>query len=800
VPVRDTGAAAHGIAIPVARRYAFAVLCAALASLVLAPLRSTLHSGFSPPLLLAIAASAVVGGIGPGLFTALLTMLVANAWFYPPFGDFANESTQDLVRQLLFLMSAVPLALLGGAVRSARIRAEEERATLQEQEARLRASDERYRAFLEQTAEGIWRFELEQPADTARPDDEQIDHFYAHAYLAECNDATARMYGVASATELVGARLGDFLPRDDPHNVAYLQAFIQSGYRLLDAESHEVDRNGATRYFLNNLIGIVEDGQVRRAWGSQRDITERKRAEEALRGSEERYRASETRLRRVLESDMMGIAFWDGGRVTEANDAFLDLLGYDRADLAAGAISHGHLTPPEYVAADRHATDEVMSRGACTPYEKEFFRKDRSRVPVLVGGATLGGDQHDAVFFVLDLTERRRTEEQLQAAQRLETVGRLAGGIAHETNNQMSVVLGAAHFVLRRDDLPAAARQDVMQIQKAAEHTAAITRQLLAFSRRQMLQPQPLNLNAEIQTLEPVLRRTLGAPISLALRLAPGLGAVRVDPGQLSQVLLNLILNARDAMPDGGTVTIGTASTVLGDAPSGDAGAAPAASGESILPGPYATLTVSDTGYGMDHETVSRAFEPFFTTKPVGEGTGLGLSTVHGIVRQSSGYIRVDSAPGRGTTFTIYLPHVAADDPAAQTSASPAPPSGGAGTILVVDDEPEVRAMIARTLRDEGYCVLEVETGDEALAIAARRDAPLDLIITDVVMPGIDGGELAKRLTPLRPNVAVLFTSGHPDDVMRQRGLLGPGRSFLQKPYTPHVLAARVRHLLGSTS
>jgi two-component system cell cycle sensor histidine kinase/response regulator CckA len=889
------------------RRYSLAAITTGLAILVLLPLRSMLFMGYEPPLLLAVAISALLGGVGPGLLAVLLTAIAAELWLVAPFGGVVPE----LVRQVLYLACGVPLALLGGATRRARAWAQLEDIALRESEARLRASDERYRAFLKQTAEAIWRYELERPLDVTRPEDEQIDHLYAYAYLAECNEATGRMRGLTDWQAIVGARLGEHLPRTDSQNVMHLRAFIRSGYRLLEAESQERDRTGTTRYFLANLLGIVEDGALRRVWGSQRNITKRKEAEQALRQSEERYRAlvdaasqvvwswdprtktgdlaaahrwweditgqsreeqtngglgwlevlhpddreriraawdamlqgsryhveyrvrgrdgdyrhiwtrmvpirdadgnirelvgmslettakhraeaalraSEARLRRVLESDMIGIGFWNGERVTEANDALLRLLGYERAEVEAGLLDYRSLSPP-HGDADRPGITELMARRSAGPYETELVRKDGSRVSVLVGGAMIEGDAEGLVFFVLDLTERRRAEEQLRAAQRLETVGRLAGGIAHETNNQMSIVLGATHFLLQHEDLPPDVREDVDQIRKAAEHTGNITRQLLAFSRRQILQPQQLDVNYELRSLEPVIRRTLGAQIELAMHLAPELGLVRVDPGQLSQVVLNLVLNARDAMPDRGTLTIATTKVTLGTG-------ATSALGESIPPGTYVVLSVSDTGVGIDRETLSRIFEPFFTTKPIGAGTGLGLSTVHGIVRQSSGYVAVESAPGRGTTFRVFLRHAAPEPKPRRSPTLDAAPRGSA-TILMVDDQPQVLAMLARALRKEGYTVLEATTAADALSAASSTDLKLDLLVTDLVMPQISGNELAGQIARLRPDLPVLYTSGHADEEMRQRGLLDVAQPFLQKPYSPEVLIERIRYLLA---
>jgi two-component system, cell cycle sensor histidine kinase and response regulator CckA len=549
----------------------------------------------------------------------------------------------------------------------------------------LRQSEERYRAFIEQTAEGVWRFELEKPVPVHLPEDEQIDRFYQDAYLAECNDVVARMYGFEKASQLIGTRLGDMMPRSDPQNLEYLRAFIRSGYRLTDAESHEYDREGNERFFLNNLIGITADGQILRAWGSQRDITVSRQAEAAI-------QASEARFRSVFESGMIGIAFWNGAKMTDANDTLLTMLGYTRQDLADGLLSHGRLTPPGFEELDRRAREETRIRGSCTPYEKEFYRKDGSRIPVLVGGARLADDMSDAVFFVLDLTERRRAEDRLRQAERIEVVGQLAGGMAHEANNQMSVVLGATSFILARSDVPEPVRQDVEYIRQAAERTASITRQLLAFSRRQILQPQVVDLNAVVRHLEPILRRTLTEQQSLRLQLPAGVASVRADPAQLDQVLLNLTINARDAMPDGGSLTIETRDLVLTDK------YIDMRPGINILPGPYTALIVADTGLGMDAETKKHLFEPFFTTKSVGKGSGLGLAMVFGIVKQSGGYIWAYSEPGLGTTFKLYFPSIEAVAREAAASAQEDSVANAGGTILLVEDDPRVRSMARRAL------------------------------------------------------------------------------------------------------
>jgi signal transduction histidine kinase len=536
-----------------------------------------------------------------------------------------------------------------GLLALARVRREAEMA--------VRESEERYRAFIELASDAVWRIELDRPVAISLPVDEQIDRFYRDARLAECNDAMARMYGYDAASDLVGARLGDLLPREDPANVEYLRAFVTSQYRLTDAESNEVDRDGRPRYFVNNLFGVVQDGLLVRAWGSQRDVT-----------------------------------------------------------------------------------------------------------------------------------ERRQTLDRLQQAQRMESVGKLAGGIAHEVNNMMSVVLGCSEFLLRRQDLSPSAREDVMQVREAAERSAAITAQLLAFSRRQMLQPVPLDLNAVVQDLQPVLRRSLGEDIRLELCLGT-LAPILADRGQLQQVLLNLALNARDAMPAGGRVVIETRIVELGQA---DADAHPEI---RIRRGAYAFLSVSDSGEGMSAETAAHAFEPFFTTKGVGKGTGLGLSTVYGIVKQSDGYVWVDSEPGRGATFRIYLPITSTPLPPVLPPPEP-PHHGGRETVLVVDDEDLVRAMAVRALREEGYDVLDAGGGQAALEVLQQTGQRVRVVVTDVAMAGVDGRELGRRLLESRPELPVLYMSGFPADEIIRRGLLQEQQAFIQKPFAPTALAAAVRALL----
>ncbi len=499
---------------------------------------------------------------------------------------------------------------------------------------------------------------------------------------------------------------------------------------------------------------------------------------------------SEARFRSVIESGMLGIGFWDGEQVTECNDELLALLGYDRDDLRAGRLRHGALTPREYEAADARAYAECLERGTCRPYEKEFFRKDGSRVPVLAGGSLLGGTRNTGVFFVLDLTERRRAEAQVQASQRMDAVGRLAGGVAHEINNALQGVLGFAGFVRRSlpPDDPRA--RDVHEIIKAGSRAAEITHQLLAFSRRQVRQPTVLDVGQVVREFTPMLQQALGPERELALDLPDAPAVVHADRGQLEQVLLNLTLNARDAMPGGGVFTVSVDRVRVG--PSVAAVVQSRDDPWHPPPGDYVRLGTRDAGTGMSAELQERAFEPFFTTKAQGQGTGLGLSVVYGIVRQSGGFITVESAPGAGATFRIHLP--AAQEPVPTAGAPPPPPPGGSETILVVDDEPGVLAVAARTLEEAGYRVLTARDGREALAVV-ERTPEIALVFSDLLMPALGGEALARRLAVLRPDVRVLLISGHPDG-RATAGNSSASGAVLFKPFEPEQLLRIVREAL----
>jgi PAS domain S-box-containing protein len=683
------------------------------------------------------------------------------------------------------------------------------------------------------------------------------------------------------------------------------------------------------------------------------------------RQAEEKLRESDERFRRVVESDMLGIMFWDAtGAIDDANYAYLRMIGYSREDLEAGRLNFSALTPPEYAEVDAAKLEEVAERGVIEPYEKEYVRKDGSRVSILVGAATLQGQRDRGVAFVLDISDRKRAEYALEArerqqaavagfgqralgaedvpallsdaavlvaetldlpfsgvlerksdgsalvlragvgwqassigqvlvpisddkqagftvshgeaaivadfsseqrfarstllrdhgiasgatvvipgpihpygvlgahdrrprqftqdhvhflqaiahiigtaverqrtesafrqAQRLEAVGRLAGGVAHDFNNMLTAITGYGEMVRMNLAAGDPQRDDVEEILKAADRAAGLTRQLLAFSRQQVLQPRLVNLNDIVGGLEKMLRRLIGEDIEFVTLLGPDLGWAKADPGQMEQVILNLCVNARDAMPEGGTLTVETANVELDLMDAREH-----AISEPNEPGSYVMLAVTDTGIGMDADTKARIYEPFFSTKPADKGTGLGLATVYGIVKQSGGEIYVYSEVGQGSTFKVFLPH--ANDMPVENHDNAARPgvAGGTETVLLAEDEESVRKLTQRVLEKAGYTVLVARNGTEAQQISKKHRGRIHLLVTDMVMPLMNGRVLAERLRARRPDMGVLYLSGYTDSTVVRQGLLDGGAHFLQKPFSNDLLARKVREALDTPS
>lgn len=530
----------------------------------------------------------------------------------------------------------------------------------------LREGDERHRAFVAESSEAIWRLELDHPCSTTLSEDEQISHFFRHGYLAECNDVMARVYDVSCADEIVGTRLAALMPALDPKNVEYLSAFIRSGYRLVDAESHRIDQAGNDRYFLHNLAGIIEDGHMVRAWGVQREITEQKLAE----------------------------------------------------------------------------------------------------------------------------TMQAKLEAQLRQAQKMEAIGTLAGGIAHDFNNILGAIIG--YTELATLDLPETqpAQAHLAEVLRAGNRAKELVRQILAFSRHEEHERKPIQLQSVLDEALKLLRATLPSTIEIRRQIDPQAPPILGDPTQIHQVMMNLGTNASHAMNERGGILEVSLATFDVDSDFAQTHA-------DLRAGRYLRLMISDTGLGMDRDTLERVFEPFFTTKPPGAGTGLGLAVVHGVVKRHDGAISVYSEPGKGTTFNLYFPVHEIEIPMAVVE-STSIPRGNGERILFVDDEAPLATLGKSMLERLGYRVTVQTSSLEALATFNAQSDQFDLVITDQTMPSLSGADLARLLLEIRPELPVILATGYSTTINPERAKAIGIRELLLKPNTTQTLGEAIRRALGA--
>jgi two-component system, cell cycle sensor histidine kinase and response regulator CckA len=516
----------------------------------------------------------------------------------------------------------------------------------------------------------------------------------------------------------------------------------------------------------------------------------------AVRERDRKHRAERARVESMLKSlrrcGLLGIYEWRaGGSIVDANTSLLNALGYSRRDLTTGKLTREAVTPPEYWEADRHADEEMASRGRSHLYEKEVIRKDGERLQALVGRALLEGFKDRGIGYAIDISEMKQLkakqaqlEHQLLQSEKLNALGQLAGGIAHDFNNLLSIIIGYTSLTESKLGVDSSVRENTNQVLKAADSAKNLIRKLLAFSRKQILNPELLNVNELISELSGMLTRVLDERVKLELRLSPKVGNIEADRSQIEQVILNLVVNARDAMPHGGMLTVDTFTAKFPQ----DA--------HPELEGEYEAIRVSDTGIGIDDSVRLRIFEPFFTTKQENGGTGLGLATVYGIVRQSGGQIDLESKLGEGSSFTIYFPKARALTIVGQSVGQAADASAaGSETILLIEDLAELREMIAAMLRSKGYNVLQARDGADAVAIATSHFAPIDLIVTDVVMPKLNGPEAVRQIRTRRGGVKAIYITGYSNQSMTAEDL-SSNSITVEKPIRPDTLLTKIREVL----
>ena len=634
----------------------------------------------------------------------------------------------------------------------------------------LQFNEKRYRQLVESSNDWIW----------------EIDQDAVYTYAGpQCREILGY-----EPEEIIGKKPFDLMPPEEAKRVSAIFKIIagrRDSFRGL--ENTNVHKNGSLVYMETNGAPMFDDNGFFLGYrGLDRNITERKRVEQAVRESEARYRT----LIHTLPDAMLVVDLnW---QITYASPSSLQFFNTTENLFGRQGIDLIH---PDYHEKFQAVMKKLVEGAVIRNEEFLLFKKDGSTFFAEISASCIKDDQGQTIGFLglaRDISDRKKTEEdktqlqvQLLQAQKMESIGRLAGGVAHDFNNMLSVILGYTELIHNQLPPNDPMISDVMQIERAGTRARDITQQLLAFSRKQIIEPTVLDLNEMIATTQNGLARLIGEDIDLRFSPEPDLYRIKFDHSQLDQILINLAVNARDAMPQGGRLTIETANIRIDESFRREH--------LGFEPGDYVLLSVSDTGMGMDKETLTHAFEPFFTTKVIGKGTGLGLATVYGIVNQGGGFIEASSEPGKGSVFKIYFPRILEEeDPSPESEAFV--PEQGTGTVMVVEDDGMVRDMTVAMLESVGYKVLPAETPQDALEYCKSNRTPIDLLITDVVMPELSGAELRDKILQMRPGIKVLFISGHAGDVIAHHGILDEGINFIRKPFSMNDLAQAVRNVI----
>ena len=696
----------------------------------------------------------------------------------------ASEWQAQIVRQCALSVGVVFLLLLLTVFALLTNRA------VRRQQQTLRDSEERYRSFVSHSSEGIYRVDIVPPARTDLPTSEIVQWINDHALVAEVNQALAEMYGLKPA-DMIGRQATDFAPHYGERAELVLRA---KDYQVTGQETLDIDKDGADLWLMESYHGEVVDGRLLRVWGVQRDVTASKRSEQALQESEARYRS-------LVEHSAEAIFVFDvdAGHFVEVNENAVRLLGLPKDQLLR--MQPADLSPPrqpdgrDSLEAERSYSQRALN-GEAPVFEWTFWdRKDNREIPCEVRLVRLPPSERQLLRgSTVDISGRRQAEEektlletQLRQAQKMEAIGQLAGGVAHDFNNLLQVINGYTDMAL--DDLEAEhpIRELLAEVAKAGKRAAILVGQLLAFSRRQVMRPEGLEMNDVVAGLIKMLRRVIGEHIQLDFVPGYHLGMVYADRGMIEQVFMNLAVNARDAMPGGGRLTIETQNTLLDDEY--------CTTRTWARPGRYVMLSVTDNGCGMDNETLGRIFEPFYTTKGVGRGTGLGLATVYGIVKQHDGMITAHSEPGKGTTFKVFLPvseqHVTMVETKVETQVV-----GGQETLLLAEDDQAVAEVTRAMLENAGYTVLSASNGREAVAVFEKHADRIDLLILDAVMPEMGGREAYEQIKARRPDVPALFASGYNESVIHSDFVLEQNLTLIPKPFGRKSLLSTVRQIL----